>query len=75
VACARAAARQDTMTYESDITKFLKDLKARQPDLERKQREGRAIWWDKELDFDELRRQRESRVPQQGYVYQTQAKK
>lgn len=63
------------MTYESDLTKFLRDLKSRQPDLERKQREGRAIWWDKELDFDELRRQRESRVPQQAYVYQSQAKK
>jgi hypothetical protein len=67
--------RQDTMAYESDLTKFLKDLKTRRPDLERKQREGRAIWWDKELDFDELKRQRESRVPQQAYVYQPQAKK
>ena len=63
------------MTYESDITKFLKDLKAKQPDLERKQREGRAIWWDKELDREELKRQQAARVPQQGYVYQTQAKK
>jgi hypothetical protein len=63
------------MTYESDLTKFLKGLKVKTPNLERKQREGRAIWWDKELDLDELRRQRESRVPQQPYVYQTQAKK
>jgi hypothetical protein len=63
------------MTYESDITKFLKQLKAKQPDLERKQREGRAIWWDKELDREELKRQQAARVPQQGYVYQTQAKK
>jgi hypothetical protein len=63
------------MTYESDITKFLKQLKTKQPDLERKQREGRAIWWDKELDREELKRQQAARVPQQGYVYQTQAKK
>jgi hypothetical protein len=63
------------MTYESDITRFLKQLKAKQPDLERKQREGRAIWWDKELDREELKRQQAARVPQQGYVYQTQAKK
>jgi len=63
------------MTYESDLTKFLKQLKANQPDLEKKQREGRAIWWDKELDRDELKRQQAARVPQQGYVYQTQAKK
>jgi hypothetical protein len=63
------------MTYESDLTKFLKQLKAGTPDLERKQREGRAIWWDKELDREELKRQQAARVPQQGYVYQTQAKK
>ena len=62
------------MTYESDITRFLKDLKAKRPDLERKQREGRAIFWDKELDPAELERQRAARVPQQGYVYQTRAK-
>ena len=35
--------------YESDITKFLRELKQRTPDLERGQREGRAIWWDRRL--------------------------
>ncbi len=63
------------MTYESDITKFIKELKAQNPELERKQREGRAIWWDKNLDRAELRGQQEARVAQPGYVYQTQAKK
>ncbi|MCU0938356.1 MAG: DUF3460 family protein [Burkholderiaceae bacterium] len=63
------------MTYESDITQFLKQLKAKKPDLEQQQREGRAIWWDKQLDREELKRQQAARVPQQGYVYQTQAKK
>ncbi|MFN3566821.1 MAG: DUF3460 family protein [Burkholderiaceae bacterium] len=56
--------------YESDITKFIRELKQKIPDLERRQREGRAIWWDKQLDFDELKRWRESRVPQPPYVYQ-----
>ncbi len=60
--------------YESDVTRFIKDLKAKNPDLERKQREGRAIWWDKNLDPDELKRNKASRVAQQGYVYQTKAK-
>jgi hypothetical protein len=59
--------------YESDITQFIRDLKAKLPDLERKQREGRAIFWDKQLDPDELRRWRESNVPQQPYVYQTRS--
>lgn len=57
--------------YESDITRFIRELKAKSPEIERKQRDGRAIWWDKEHTPDELRRFRESNVPQQGYVYQT----
>lgn len=60
--------------YESDITQFIKQLKAKNPDLERKQREGRAIWWDKNLDREELKRQQAARVAQQGYVYQTKSK-
>ncbi|WP_019141496.1 DUF3460 family protein [Noviherbaspirillum massiliense] len=58
--------------YESDFTKFLKDLKEKNPDIERKQREGRAIWWDRPpLDLDSRRRLKESSVKQQAYVYQT----
>lgn len=57
--------------YESDLTRFLKELKARDPDLERRQREARALWWDRELDRDQLRRAQEARVPQRGYVYFT----
>lgn len=57
--------------YESDLTRFIRELKTKDLNLERKQREGRAIWWDKELDLEQLRRWRESKVPQQPYVYQT----
>lgn len=57
--------------YESDFTRFLRELKEKRPDLEQKQREGRAIWWDKELDPEQLKRWQESKVPQQAYVYQT----
>lgn len=62
------------MTYESDITRFVREMKARDPDLERKQREGRALWWDRNLDLDELRRRQAARVPQAAYVYLTQPK-
>jgi hypothetical protein len=58
--------------YESDLTRFIRELKSKQPDLERKQREGRAIWWDKQIDLEQLKRWHESEVPQQPYVYQTQ---
>lgn len=57
--------------YESDITRFIRELKTKSPDLDRKQREGRAIFWDKQLDPDDLKRWGESAVPQQPYVYQT----
>jgi len=55
--------------YESDLTKFMRDLFHRNPHLAEAQKEARAIWWDKKVDFDELRRARESRVPIRGYVY------
>jgi hypothetical protein len=57
--------------YVSDVTRFLRELKQKKPELERAQREGRAIWWDKQLDPEQLRRWQESKVPQQPYVYQT----
>ena len=58
--------------YESDFTRFLKDLKQKDPELEQKQRAGRAIFWDKApIDLDARRRTEESRVTQQPYVYQT----
>ncbi len=57
--------------YESDITRFLRELKQRDPRLEEEQRKGRAIWWDRSQDLDTQQRNRASRVPQQPYVYQT----
>lgn len=62
------------LQYESDITRFLKELKAKDPALEQKQRAGRAIWWDKApIDLEERKRAEESRVKQQAYVYQNKA--
>lgn len=57
--------------YESEFTKFLKELKHKNPDLEAKQLEGRALLWDKEpRQLDEQRRTLESTIKQQAYVYQ-----
>jgi hypothetical protein len=55
--------------YESELTSFLKGLVKSKPDIVRKQAEGRAKWWDKQLDVDELQRWQASRVRQTGYVY------
>jgi hypothetical protein len=59
--------------YESPHTKFMRELMEKRPELERDQREARAIWWDKDpRALDEDRRRNEARVPQKPYVYQTE---
>ena len=57
--------------YKSDVTQFIEELKAKKPTLEDEQRAGRALLWDRRLDRDAQQAYDESRVPQQGYVYQT----
>ena len=56
--------------YESDHTRFMRELFEKKPELALEQRRGRALWWDKELDGDEQKRNAESRVNQTPYVYQ-----
>ncbi len=56
-------------SYESEHTKFMRELLEKQPDLIEKQKEARAIWWDKEVDREALKRFKEARTPQKSYVY------
>jgi hypothetical protein len=35
------------MSYESDLTKFMREYLAQHPEEVESQRKGRAIWWDK----------------------------
>jgi hypothetical protein len=57
--------------YQSDITKFVAELKEKNPKLEEQQLAGRALLWDKTpIDLDSQHRTEESRVEQQPYVYQ-----
>ena len=56
--------------YESEITGFIKQLKAANPQLEQEQRAGRARLWDTApIDLDQRSRALESRVEQKPYVY------
>ncbi len=57
--------------YESDLTKMMRGLLQEKPQIVEEQRKGRALWWDKKLDRDELVRDQESHVKQKPYVYQT----
>ena len=57
--------------YESDATRMIRALLAEKPEIVDEQNTGRSLWWDRRLDLDRLRRERESNVAQKGYVYQT----
>jgi len=56
--------------YESDLTRMIRELLLEKPHIVQEQKKGRALWWDRKLDTEELKRTRESSVKQQAYVYQ-----
>lgn len=58
--------------YESEVTQFLKELKAKNPGMEEGQRQGRSLLWDKAVDREAWREFRAAQVAQQPYVYQSQ---
>ncbi|HEV8692211.1 MAG TPA: DUF3460 family protein [Ideonella sp.] len=60
--------------YQSDVTRFIGELRVQKPTLEAEQRAGRALLWDRPQDREAQAEFAEARVPQQPYVYQTQPK-
>ena len=56
--------------YISEHTKFIAEMKSKDPGVEEGQRRGRAIFWDKRVDLDESKRFQQSEVVQPAYVYQ-----
>jgi Protein of unknown function (DUF3460) len=57
--------------YRSEITEFIDTLKQRDPQLESRQRQGRALLWDKPVDAKDQAQWRAARVAQKPYVYHT----
>jgi hypothetical protein len=55
--------------YESDVTKFVRDLLDEQPALKELQRKNRGTWWDKQLDRDQIQRFEQSEAPKAPYAY------
>ena len=56
--------------YESEHTKFIRELIEKRPQVDEDRRKGRAIWWDKLPSELALRREMdEGSVPQKAYVY------
>jgi len=58
-------------SYESEFTGFMRELKQKRPELEADQGKSRAIWWDHKQELETTRRNKESRIKQQAYVYQS----
>lgn len=56
--------------YESDTTQMIKNLLDKKPQILEERQRGRSMWWDKKLDQDTLKRNKESQVKQSPYVYQ-----
>lgn len=56
--------------YESDTTQMIKNLLEKKPQIIEERQRGRSMWWDKKLDQDTLKRNKESQVKQSPYVYQ-----
>lgn len=57
--------------YKSDTTSFIEELKAKDPTLAERMREGRKLLWDKPVDREAQSEYRDAQVAQQPYVYQT----
>ena len=59
--------------YESEHTKFIRELMRQNPQLPEQQREARAIWWDKTpRELSEEHAMDRGRVPQSPYVYSSE---
>jgi hypothetical protein len=59
--------------YTSEATQFIESLKAKKPTLEKEQREGRALLWDKHVNREIQADLQAGCVAQKPYVYQTNA--
>ena len=56
--------------YESEPTRFIRELLQRKPQLVEDMRKGRAIFWDKRpADLEQERKMDEGQLPQKPYEY------
>jgi hypothetical protein len=56
-------------SYESEITRFMREYLEKHPEVTEKQKQARATWWDRPQDFDERRRLQQAKVPKKPYEY------
>ncbi|PTU67563.1 DUF3460 domain-containing protein [Chromobacterium sp. Panama] len=56
--------------YQSDFTQFINGFLEEHPEVDSQRRDLRLTLWDRQVNADDQKRWKESRVPQQPYVYQ-----
>jgi len=59
--------------YKSEVTQFIEQMKSSKPELEKTQRDGRALLWDKAINRELAQDIASGSVAQKPYVYQTNA--
>ena len=57
--------------YTSEVTDFINQMKKDKPQLEAQQLAGRALLWDKQVNYEVQADSEQARVAQQPYVYQS----
>mgnify|MGYP001216183672 CR=1 FL=1 len=55
--------------YESEHTKFMREMLAKHPEWAEDQLVGRALLWDRKVDLAEQKNLRESSEPNRSYPY------
>ena len=56
-------------SYESEITRFIRELREKNPQIVEQQQKNRATWWDRPQDLQTWRETSAATVPQPAYVY------
>lgn len=57
------------MGYESEATRFLKDLMDHHPELQQLRARNRATWWDRPQDLETAAEREAARVTPGSYAY------
>jgi len=55
--------------YESEYTQFMREQKKKYPEWSAAQLEGRALLWDKKIDWREREQFHQSSLPRHPYPY------
>ena len=55
--------------YESEATRFIREVLEKNPQIVEQQKKNRATWWDKPQDMETTKERSDSNVPAPAYVY------